>query len=157
MSKKIINARKYAPWRSMREELDEVNHSRKSGYTSSNKERNEVISKHEGLRDKLNTLSKNFEHLRVTKKDPLSSDETKYMCDYTLNRFARWLRILGIDAALETLEEEKIRTKQKKNKSNNDSGDAKYPFLIIVEMKEEFYSQRLQDSFIEKIVLLGHT
>jgi len=34
----------------------------------------------------------------------------KYMLDYTLNRFTRWLRILGIDATLETEEEEKERT-----------------------------------------------
>ena len=33
-----------------------------------------------------------------------------YVLDYTLNRFTRWLRILGIDATLETLEEEKERT-----------------------------------------------
>ncbi|KAL9188294.1 hypothetical protein ACHAXT_006672 [Thalassiosira profunda] len=34
----------------------------------------------------------------------------KYMLDYTLNRFTRWLRILGIDAILETVEEENERT-----------------------------------------------
>jgi mRNA deadenylase 3'-5' endonuclease subunit Ccr4 len=34
----------------------------------------------------------------------------KYMLDFTLNRFTRWLRILGIDARLETEEEEKERT-----------------------------------------------
>lgn len=34
-----------------------------------------------------------------------------YILDYTLNRFTRWLRILGIDAALETEEEEIQRTK----------------------------------------------
>ncbi|KAL7467593.1 hypothetical protein ACHAXS_007838 [Conticribra weissflogii] len=34
----------------------------------------------------------------------------KYLLDYTLNRFTRWLRILGIDATLETEEEEKERT-----------------------------------------------
>jgi len=34
----------------------------------------------------------------------------RYLCDYTLNRFTRWLRILGVDAALETAEEEKERT-----------------------------------------------
>ena len=34
----------------------------------------------------------------------------KYICDYTLNKFCRWLRILGIDATLETEAEEKERT-----------------------------------------------
>lgn len=36
--------------------------------------------------------------------------EIRYLLDATLNRFCRWLRILGIDAALETEEEERIRT-----------------------------------------------
>lgn len=40
----------------------------------------------------------------------ISSPPVKYMLDYTLNRFTRWLRILGIDATLETTEEEKERT-----------------------------------------------
>lgn len=35
----------------------------------------------------------------------------QYLLDYTLNRFCRWLRILGIDSVLETEEEEKLRTK----------------------------------------------
>lgn len=35
----------------------------------------------------------------------------RYLLDFTLNRFTRWLRILGIDAALETEDEEKRRTK----------------------------------------------
>uniref|UniRef100_A0A7S0F706 Mut7-C RNAse domain-containing protein n=2 Tax=Craspedostauros australis TaxID=1486917 RepID=A0A7S0F706_9STRA len=38
----------------------------------------------------------------------------RYLLDFTLNRLCRWLRILGIDAALETEAEEKLRTKQQK-------------------------------------------
>lgn len=34
----------------------------------------------------------------------------KYLLDVTLNKFTRWLRILGQDAALETAEEERLRT-----------------------------------------------
>jgi len=34
----------------------------------------------------------------------------RYILDATLNKFCRWLRILGIDTALETEEEEKMRT-----------------------------------------------
>jgi len=37
----------------------------------------------------------------------------RYLCDYTLNRLTRWLRILGVDAALETQGEEKERTANK--------------------------------------------
>ena len=40
-----------------------------------------------------------------------SSGSPRYLLDYTLNRLCRWLRILGIDAALETEEEERMRTK----------------------------------------------
>lgn len=34
----------------------------------------------------------------------------RYICDYTLNKFTRWLRILGLDVTLETEAEEKERT-----------------------------------------------
>lgn len=35
----------------------------------------------------------------------------RYLLDFTLNRFCRWLRILGIDSVLETEKEEKLRTR----------------------------------------------
>lgn len=38
--------------------------------------------------------------------------EVRFILDYTLNRLCRWLRILGLNAALETEEEESERTKQ---------------------------------------------
>jgi hypothetical protein len=41
-----------------------------------------------------------------------STTSVRYILDYTLNRFCRWLRILGVDAALETEEEERQRTKE---------------------------------------------
>ncbi len=34
----------------------------------------------------------------------------RYLLDITLNKFTRWLRILGLDAAIETAEEERLRT-----------------------------------------------
>jgi uncharacterized protein with PIN domain len=34
----------------------------------------------------------------------------RYLLDITLNRFTRWLRILGLDAELETAAEERART-----------------------------------------------
>ncbi len=39
-----------------------------------------------------------------------SSTSPKYLLDITLNKLTRWLRILGLDAELETEEEEKART-----------------------------------------------
>ena len=59
-------------------------------------------------------LSLCMESLSISKEDNSEIPCVKYMLDYTLNRFYRWLRILGIDAALETEEEERLRTKQGK-------------------------------------------
>ncbi len=44
----------------------------------------------------------------------ISNPKVKYLLDFTLNRFCRWLRILGLDAALETEKEERERTKDAK-------------------------------------------
>ncbi|KAL3904454.1 MAG: hypothetical protein SGILL_010063, partial [Bacillariaceae sp.] len=43
----------------------------------------------------------------------IANDPTtiKYLLDFTLNRFCRWMRILGLDVALETEAEERERTK----------------------------------------------
>lgn len=48
--------------------------------------------------------------LAISKDD--ESPTIRYMLDFTLNRFTRWLRILGIDAALETEHEEIERTRE---------------------------------------------
>jgi mRNA deadenylase 3'-5' endonuclease subunit Ccr4 len=40
----------------------------------------------------------------------ISPPTVKYLLDVTLNKFTRWLRILGQDAALETADEERMRT-----------------------------------------------
>ncbi len=39
----------------------------------------------------------------------------RYLLDFTLNKLCRWLRILGIDAELETEEEERLRTTMDKD------------------------------------------
>jgi hypothetical protein len=61
------------------------------------------------LKLKLKDLS-----ISINDKDTPSEPRLRYMLDYTLNRFCRWLRILGLDAALETEEEERLRTKEGK-------------------------------------------
>jgi hypothetical protein len=48
----------------------------------------------------------------TTMPDTETAPEVRYMLDFTLNRFCRWMRILGLDAALETEEEERERTKE---------------------------------------------
>jgi hypothetical protein len=47
-------------------------------------------------------------------RPPPYGQDVRYLLDYTLNRFCRWLRILGFDATLETEEEEKLRTREGK-------------------------------------------
>ena len=67
-------------------------------------------------------LTGNFERLKVSnetidnnhKSDDTSFPKVKYLLDFTLNRLCRWLRILGLDAALETEKEEKERTRDAK-------------------------------------------
>lgn len=60
--------------------------------------------------------------IETTKNDATTNDEMsqndipkmKYLLDVTLNKFCRWLRILGQDATLETDEQEKLRTSEGK-------------------------------------------
>eukprot|EP00980_Cylindrotheca_fusiformis_P027796 scaffold22560_cov135-Cylindrotheca_fusiformis.AAC.7 len=88
-----VNAKLAAPWYS-HTNVDELKRERET--TTS-----------EGLlaRD----LSKNLS--LSNSKDVDTSVPIKYLLDFTLNRFCRWLRILGIDSVLETEEEEKARTR----------------------------------------------
>jgi len=116
LSEGIYDARTVAPWsahnicnsRDCMVDRDYINNSRASGYTSSNAERNAVISENQDLRKRIIELSRRGENL----KEETDVYAVHYMLDYTLNRFTRWLRILGLDAALETEQEEKIRTRR---------------------------------------------
>jgi uncharacterized protein with PIN domain len=55
----------------------------------------------------LSTLAEELSQKVVVTVAPI-----RYLLDFTLNRFCRWLRILGIDAVLETEAEERKRTKE---------------------------------------------
>jgi mRNA deadenylase 3'-5' endonuclease subunit Ccr4/uncharacterized protein with PIN domain len=93
LTRGAVNAKAVAPW---------YNQRRDDGVQSMNGD--EGDEKKEGV-DKIT------EELTSLKVDESSSPQIKYMLDFTLNRFSRWLRILGIDAALESEEEEIQRTK----------------------------------------------
>ncbi|KAL7530412.1 hypothetical protein ACHAXR_003484, partial [Thalassiosira sp. AJA248-18] len=70
----------------------------------------DIINNDDGLKA---TLASRRLNNHITPQDYLHSTPplpVKYMLDYTLNKFTRWLRILGIDATLETAEEENERT-----------------------------------------------
>jgi uncharacterized protein with PIN domain len=60
------------------------------------------------------TRKKEGEFPRDGQSNTQTPRPVRYLLDNTLNKLCRWLRILGLDAALETDEEEKIRTSQAK-------------------------------------------
>jgi hypothetical protein len=60
-------------------------------------------------------LASNMKGLSISNDNKTSPPpQVRYMLDFTLNRFCRWLRILGLDAALESEAEERLRTKEGK-------------------------------------------
>jgi hypothetical protein len=104
LTKGVVNAKASAPW-----------------YTLANTGREEQKVKAEMNFNNVghNDISGQFDRLSITKEVEIESKDSfspkvKYLLDYTLNRFCRWLRILGLDAALETEEEEKERTRDGK-------------------------------------------
>jgi len=96
LSRGVVNAKKVAPWyrHSTKDDEDFV------------VESNSVNTKQ--VEDQLAKLTIAAENETEEEESP----QIRYMLDFTLNRFTRWLRILGIDAALETEEEEKQRTRE---------------------------------------------
>lgn len=108
----VVNAKSAAPWYTQSLKENEVRYSIELDLTNT------------GQSD----LTDQFERLHMSKRkvkeqtiacngsDPInvSDPKVKYLLDFTLNRFCRWLRILGLDAALETEKEEKERTKDAK-------------------------------------------
>jgi len=74
---------------------------------NSNKNKNNT---YDALKTTFTTRSLNGHMTPQDYQHSTPSPPVKYMLDYTLNRFTRWLRILGIDAVLETVEQEHDRT-----------------------------------------------
>lgn len=60
------------------------------------------------------SLADRIANLQLTQQHatPTEPPRVRYLLDSTLNKLCRWLRILGVDTALETEEEEKARTGQ---------------------------------------------
>ena len=91
-----VNGKVAAPWYSVSEE---ENH---QGYAMGS-----------DLEPEEERLASRIDHLSLKEKTTQlqPTPAVRYLLDFTLNRFTRWLRILGIDAALETEDEENRRTK----------------------------------------------
>ncbi len=103
LTRGVVNAKAAAPWYSLSHKQGDQ---QKSDHKIDSNE-----TSHEEITDQ-------FDRLHMTKQSSLNNEmdngsepKVKYLLDYTLNRFCRWLRILGVDAALETEKEEKERTK----------------------------------------------
>jgi uncharacterized protein with PIN domain len=109
-----VPAKKYAPWyrmydRELECQEDEAQRVGKGVDDSgANGEGDNTGSRHEDS-DLVDQLSA----LRLTSDAP-PMGSPRYLLDATLNKLCRWLRILGLDTALETDEEEKLRTGQGK-------------------------------------------
>jgi uncharacterized protein with PIN domain len=98
LSRGFINAKRIAPWyynqySSALLERDDNNNNRNN--------EDEIV-------DEMGKLTLSNEEFS-NEKEP-SFPKIRYILDATLNKLCRWLRILGIDTALETEEEERIRT-----------------------------------------------
>jgi len=125
LTKGKVNARAIAPWYHSvsPEDTDPVDDADDDGNDSDDDENNdedELVQALEGLA--IDNPAEDEEEEVVepsgvvtvdTVSDEVESSSTapRYLLDFTLNRLCRWLRILGIDAALETEEEERRRTK----------------------------------------------
>ena len=105
----VVNAKAAAPWHALSHKQNSKQNSDDEIYVS------DTI--HDEITDQ-------FDRLHLTKQKMVNEatgngtqassslkPKVKYLLDYTLNRFCRWLRILGLDAALETEQEEKERTR----------------------------------------------
>lgn len=140
LTKGHVDARKVAPWHYFyNDEVEENNECgnldvQTRDYQANSIEHsnspNQVIDENNDAHE-IQEMIQNV-HLSLAEKDhrttsgtstlPLTSDLSKndhskktipavrYILDSTLNKFTRWLRILGIDAELETREEEIMRT-----------------------------------------------
>jgi len=127
----VVNAKAIAPWydtitsREQRQEKQNYNNSNNSNNTTTRDITDSIDDDDDddcqdmtGNLDRLN-LSENknasdaiiIDNNNQKSDDSIAFPKVKYMLDYTLNRLCRWLRILGIDAAIETEEEEIERTR----------------------------------------------
>ncbi|KAG7369012.1 Mut7-C RNAse domain containing protein [Nitzschia inconspicua] len=109
LTKGKINAKRVAPWYALSRKASRLpDHEIKA---AGNDDAQRAASHQGGEPPVLdNDLAKGLEQLQLSEdgEEPVS---VKYMLDFTLNKFCRWMRILGLDAALETEEEEQERTK----------------------------------------------
>jgi mRNA deadenylase 3'-5' endonuclease subunit Ccr4/uncharacterized protein with PIN domain len=100
LTKGHVSAKRVAPWYAINRPLQQ----QESAFIV-----NDNLPTIDDVTDDLETLHVSQAESRNGTEDPTT---IKYMLDFTLNRFCRWMRILGLSVALETEEEERERTKK---------------------------------------------
>jgi mRNA deadenylase 3'-5' endonuclease subunit Ccr4/uncharacterized protein with PIN domain len=102
-----VNAKHVAPWYALSRGGSRVSSTSDSDEDKEKENPNTIEDIPSSLSNDLATTLQQI-HLSPDVDPPTS---VKYILDFTLNKLCRWMRILGLDAALETEEEEQERTK----------------------------------------------
>jgi mRNA deadenylase 3'-5' endonuclease subunit Ccr4/uncharacterized protein with PIN domain len=114
LSKGQVNARLVSPWNCVRSDLDDDDDDDAVDNVNDNNQDVEAESKIDMQLAALaldNVDTRNSPIKDSKAKSNNNSSQVRYLLDYTLNRLCRWFRILGLDAALESSDEEIQRTK----------------------------------------------
>lgn len=113
LSNGFINAKLVAPWYSLGPHDEDTSTPLTTQTISTNEKKSHIDSTadtvSESLIDGLEILNFNKEK-KPSPKFVYDKPKIRYLCDASLNKLCRWLRILGQDVALETDNEEKLRT-----------------------------------------------
>jgi uncharacterized protein with PIN domain/mRNA deadenylase 3'-5' endonuclease subunit Ccr4 len=112
LAKGVVNAQSVAPWyRAGTSTTTQANQEMDADAVCSMTDRASTLSiTQHGFANGFTGLSKQQQYLQIPQK------QVRYLLDYNLNRLCRWFRILGLDAGLETEDEERMRTKEGKIK-----------------------------------------
>jgi hypothetical protein len=107
-----VNAKTAAPWYALSLENSAQHHHQQQQQQEQRKATDEPrIDEAINLEIHKHSLTNDGDMFGGSECPDRTHPEVRYILDYTLNRLCRWLRILGLNAALETEEEEIERTK----------------------------------------------
>jgi uncharacterized protein with PIN domain len=109
-----INAKWVAPWYAdTRITTDDPNDRNEDNNDKESKLHDDETEMENGLKNLRLQDPEKDSHVSPSSKNQHETPRMRYLLDASLNKMTRWLRILGIDTALETAEEEQLRTSSK--------------------------------------------
>jgi len=119
LTRGCISAKRVAPWyqRGLGDDSDDEDERTETMIQDDDEEEGNADEDGETSSDKgvkLGVLFDNFTLNDTRTSKNKTPGNVRYLLDFTLNKLCRWLRILGLDTALETDEEERFRTGQGK-------------------------------------------